>query len=335
MWGVDAAEIPGAGRSAYELLDSLGTADGVRALLVMGSNPVVSAPRSEAIEKRLASLDFLAVVDPFLSETARCGDVVLPSTQWAEEEETMTNLEGRVLLRRRAVNPPDGVRTDTEIIVGLAERLGRGALFPTAEPAAIFDELRRASAGGPADYSGITYERIAAGDGVFWPCPSERHPGTPRMFLDRFATPDGRARFHVVAYRPAAEEPDTEYPMPLTTGRVMAQYQSGSQTRRVEELNVEHPESFVELHPQIARVFGIDEGKLVAITSRRGRAVARARLTADIRHDTVFMPFHWAGEGRANLPHQPGARPDVANARVQDVRGPYRAHPLAETPFSR
>lgn len=309
VWGVDPAELPGPGVSAYEMLDRLGTPGGVRALMVMGSNVVVSAPRAAHVEERLRALDFLVVADPFMSETAALADVVLPSAQWAEEDGTMTNLEGRVILRRRAVDPPAGVRTDTEILVALAGALGRGGLFSTAEPRLLFDELRRASAGGPADYAGITYERIAAEDGVFWPCPSEDHPGTPRMFAERFATPDGRARFHAVAHRAAAEEPDTEFPMHLTTGRVMGHYQSGTQTRRVGELAADAPEAFVEIHPQIARLFGITEGDMVELTSRRGHALARARMSAAMRHDTVFMPFHWASRGRANLLTNPALDP--------------------------
>lgn len=309
VWGVDPDELPGPGTSAYEMLDQMGTPGGVRALLVLGSNPVVSAPRSAHVEERLAALDFLAVVDPFLSETAAMADVVLPCTQWAEEEGTMTNLEGRVLWRRAAVAAPAGVRTDSRIICDLAARLGRGHLFPDPAPRAIFDELRRASAGGPADYAGITYERIAAEDGVFWPCPAEDHPGTPRLFLDRFATADGRARFHAVHHQGPDETTDHLYPLNLTTGRVMGHYQSGTQTRRVAELAADGPEALVEIHPQMALVFGVTDGAYVEITSRRGSAVARARLTTAIRHDTVFMPFHWSGRGRANLLTNPALDP--------------------------
>ncbi|MBX6169762.1 MAG: molybdopterin-dependent oxidoreductase, partial [Thermobispora bispora] len=170
VWGIDPADLPGPGRSAYELLDALGTPEGPKALLLFGSNPVVSAPRAGHVARRLKSLDLLVVCDFVPSETAALADVVLPTTQWAEEAGTMTNLEGRVLLRRQAAAPPPGVRTDLEILRGLAERLGCGEKFP-ADPRTVFDELRRASAGGVADYSGITYERIAAETGVFWPCP--------------------------------------------------------------------------------------------------------------------------------------------------------------------
>ncbi|GAA3921866.1 hypothetical protein GCM10022244_33880 [Streptomyces gulbargensis] len=306
VWGVAPETLPGPGRSAYELLDALGGE--VRALLLMGSNPVVSAPRAAHVEERIRSLDFLAVADVVLSETAALADVVLPVTQWAEETGTMTNLEGRVLLRRRALTPPPGVRTDLEVLHGLAALLGWEKGFP-AEPEEVFEELRRASAGGPADYSGIDYGRIEREQGVFWPCPGPDHAGTPRLFLDRFATADGRARFVPVVHRAAAEETDADYPVVLTTGRVVSQYQSGAQTRRVDELNAAAPGPFVELHPRLAERLGVAEGEPVAVVSRRGRAVAPARITTGIRPDTVLMPFHWYGEGRANTLVNPALDP--------------------------
>ncbi|MET9374689.1 molybdopterin oxidoreductase family protein [Streptomyces sp. NPDC002992] len=310
VWGVAPESLPGPGRSAYELLDALGGE--VKSLLLMGSNPVVSAPRAAHIEERLRSLDFLAVADVVLSETAELADVVLPVTQWAEETGTTTNLEGRVLLRQRALTPPEGVRTDLEVMHALAGLLGWEKGFPT-DPEEVFDELRRASAGGPADYSGISYRRIREENGVFWPCPEQpegdAHPGTPRLFLDRFATADGRARFVPVVHRAAGEETDAEYPIVLTTGRVVAQYQSGAQTRRVEELNAAAPGAFVELHPRLAERLGVADGERVAVVSRRGRAVAPARVTTAIRPDTVFMPFHWPGEGRANTLTNPALDP--------------------------
>ncbi|WP_066951560.1 molybdopterin oxidoreductase family protein [Streptomyces lushanensis] len=361
VWGVDPERLPRSGRSAYELLDCLGQEGGVRALLLMGSNPVVSAPRAGHITERLRSLDFLAVSDLVLSETAELADVVLPSAQWAEETGTTTNLEGRVILRQRAVAAPPGVRSDLAVLSGLARRLGVERGF-SEDPEQVFEELRRASAGGQADYSGISYDRIRAEDGVFWPCPADDgsggsggrkgdgdtggngkgdgdtsgtggkgrggsggngatgatggtggpgapHPGTPRLFLDRFATPDGRARFAAVSHRPAAEEPDADYPLFLTTGRVVSQYQSGAQTRRVPELERAAPGPFVELHPRLAHRLGVAEGELLAVTSRRGRAVAPARVTESIRPDTVFMPFHWGGAGRANSLTNPALDP--------------------------
>jgi assimilatory nitrate reductase catalytic subunit len=308
VWGIDPARIPGPGCSAFELLDALGTPGGPRALLVMGSNVAVSAPSSGRIGRRLGSLDFLAVCDLVLSETAASADVVLPVAQWAEESGTMTNLEGRVLLRRRAVAPPPGVRTDLEVIAALARLLEAPGHWD-AEPEAVFEELRRASAGGPADYAGISYRRIAASDGVFWPCPAADHPGTPRMFLDGFATPDGRARFFPVEHRPAAEDIDAEYPVYLTTGRLLQHYQSGAQTRRVRVLHEAQPEPFVEVHPDLAVAYQLEEGDRVRVVSRRGAAEGLVRITETIRADTVFMPFHWGGAASVNRVTNPALDP--------------------------
>jgi assimilatory nitrate reductase catalytic subunit len=299
IWGIDAAELPKPGLTACELLDSAGADGGIEGLLVMGSNVVVAAPASVPLIERLAKLDLLVVADLFLSETAAIADVVLPVAQWAEEEGTMTSLEGRIILRRRVKAPPEGVWTDNQVLKALADRLGRGDRF-TANTREIFDELRLATAGAVADYSGVSYERIDAEDGVFWPCPSPDHPGTPRLFLDRFATEDGRARFHAVEHRASAEIPDKLFPYFLTTGRVLVQYNSGTQTRRNPELREAAPEPFVEIHPETAQTLSIGDGDIVTLTTRRGRAVMKARLTRDIRLDTLFVPFHWGGRGSAN-----------------------------------
>jgi len=308
VWGISPDELPGPGKSAFELLDSLGQDGGPKALLLMGSNPLISTPDAGRIESRIRSLDFMAVSEIFLSETAALADVVFPCAQWAEEEGTMTNLEGRVIRRMRAIDPPEGVRSDLDLMKGLADRMGRGQFFST-DPKAVFNELGRASAGGVADYSGITYERIEAEDGMFWPSPAGASGGTPRMFLKEFGTEDGKARFHAVAHRPSAEEPDDEYPLYLTTGRVMAQYQSGTQTRRVAALNEAAPGPFVELHPELARRLGVSDGAPVRVRTRRGSSVVPARLTPTIRPDTIFMPFHWPGKGRSNLLTNPALDP--------------------------
>lgn len=299
VWGVDPATLPGPGRSASELLSSLGDGGGPRAMLLLGSNPVVSAPDARHVTQRLRSLDCLVVADLVLSESAALADVVLPTAQWAEEGGTMTNLEGRVLLRGHALTPPEDVRTDLHVLAGLAERLGCPTGFPT-DPEEVFDELRRASAGGPADYSGITYDRLRAGEALHWPVPSQDSPGTPRLFLDRFATPDGRARFHVVDQPVPAEPVDAAWPLHLTTGRVALHYQSGAQTRRIEALQDAAPAAFVELHPHLAESLDVADGERVKVSTRRGEAFLRVRVTDAIRPDTVFVPFHWAGKQRAN-----------------------------------
>lgn len=301
VWGVDPADLPRTGMPAIELLRSLGTPGGPKALLVHGSNVVVSAPDADRVRERLASLDLLVVCDFLPSETALLADVVLPVTQWAEEEGTMTSLEGRVIRRRRALPPPPGVRSELEIFADLAARLGSTVRFDTS-PAVVFDELARASAGGRADYSGLSHARLDAEPDLFWPVPAgpTPHPGTPRMFLDRFPTPDGRARLVPVDHRGPSDDLRRDAPLFLITGRVLAHYQSGAQTRRVPELVRSAPTPFVELHPLLADRLGVSEGDLVQLDTERGRGVVRARLTDALRPDTAFLPFHWAGTGSAN-----------------------------------
>ena len=248
----------------------------------------------DRVTASLRALDLLVVADIVLSETAALADVVLPVTQWAEETGTMTNLEGRVILRQQAVTPPTGVRSDLEIVAGLAERLSAPSVWPV-EPESVFDELRRASAGGRADYSGISYARIRDEDGVFWPCATDGAP-TPRMFTETFAHPDGLARCVDGTYEGPAEAVDPSYPVHLTTGRVLSQYQSGAQTRRIRAL----PDGgvFVELHPLLAQRVGALDGAPVTVTTRRGTLTAPARVVTTIRPDTVFIPFHWVGANR-------------------------------------
>jgi assimilatory nitrate reductase catalytic subunit len=219
-------------------------------------------------------------------------------TQWAEEEGTTTSLEGRVLRRRKAVDPPVEVRSELEVLALLAKELGCPVHFDT-DPALVFDELARASAGGKADYAGLSHARLDGAEALHWPVPSAGHPGTPRMFLDGFATDDGRAR--MVPTRPSrpADDIRPEAPVFLVTGRLLAQYQSGAQTRRVAALNRSAGEPFVELHPHLAGRIGCEDGDLLAVTSARGTATAPARISRGIRPDTVFMPFHW--EGSANV----------------------------------
>ncbi|HLU27224.1 MAG TPA: molybdopterin oxidoreductase family protein [Glycomyces sp.] len=294
VWGVDPDTLPGSGVSAVELLRRCG--DEVKMLFVLGANPVVSAPRAARVADRLRALDSLVSFDFVMSETAALAEVVLPVTQWAEEEGTMTNLEGRVI-RRRALRPaPEGVRSDLWIMRELADRLGAPGTYET-DPEAVFAELGRASAGGRADYSGLSYDRLA--ERTFqWPVPSPDHEGTPRMFTDfEFATPDGRARFVAVDHRHPAERRDDGYPLYLTTGRILTQYQSGAQTRRIDSLG---GEQFLQIHPDTALRHGIAEGDRVRVTSRRGSYTAAARLTADIRPDTVFSPFHFPGAAGVN-----------------------------------
>ncbi|MFG1906321.1 molybdopterin oxidoreductase family protein [Kribbella sp. NPDC048928] len=298
IWGVRPEELPRAGKSAVELINSLGTAGGPKALLVHGSNLLVSAPNLASVRDRLAALELLVVADVVPSETALLADVVFPVTQWAEEEGTMTSLEGRVLRRRAAVAPPGQVRSDLAVFAGLAERLGIPSF--SADPAEVFEELRRASAGGTADYSGITWERLDAGEALFWPVPSEGHPGTPRLFADGFPTVDGRAHVVPVDHRPVADDLNAEAPLYLVTGRLLQHYQSGAQTRRVPELAEAEPEVFAEIHPRVAVQLGIGDGRPMRLRTARGSMVLPARVTADVRPDTVFVPFHFGAAEAVN-----------------------------------
>lgn len=303
VWGVSPESIPGPGVPAIELLRSLGTAGGPHALLVHGSNPVVSAPNADAVRAGLERLDLLVVCDMVPSETALLADVILPVTQWAEEEGTMTSLEGRVLRRRQAVDAPGQARSELEILHDLAGALGHSTGFST-DAAEVFDELARASAGGVADYSGITYDRLDRGEALHWPCPATGgktpHPGTPRVFLDRFHTPDGRARMVAVDHHVPADDVRPDAPVYLITGRVVQHYQSGAQTRRVAALTNVEPEPFVEVNPVLAERLGLVAGEAARITSTRGTVTAVVRLSETARPDTVFMAFHWGGEGSVN-----------------------------------
>lgn len=305
-WGTTAEALPGPGLPATQLLHTLGTERGVKALLVHGANVVVSAPDARHVERGLRALDLLVVCDFFLSETAALADVVLPVLQWAEEDGTLTNLEGRVLRRRRAVTGPAGARSELWILAELARRLG--STVPLAEePEEVFAEIRRVTAGGPADYSGLGWDRCAE-VAAYWPLtgpPStettetgEPVLGTPRVFTDRFAHPDGRAHLGTITVRGA--QPASAQGLTLTTGRLMEHYQSGTQTRRVAELLGVHPEATVSVHPATAAQRGLTDGGRAELRSATGTARARVVLDAGLRTDSVFMPFHFAGAGAAN-----------------------------------
>ncbi|CAF0691901.1 molybdopterin oxidoreductase family protein [Candidatus Methylacidithermus pantelleriae] len=308
LWGIPETALPREGLSAWELLDGIGTREGIRGLVVMGSNIAVSAPYSSRVIQALESLEFLLVVDFFLSETALLADVVLPAAQWAEEEGTMTNVEGRVVLRQKLKKPPPGVCTDLEILHQLARVLGWKEGFPS-DPCEVWEEIRRATRGAPADYYGVTYERLRRGERLFWPCPQLGHPGKARLFLDRFETPTGKARFFPVRNFGPVEIPDSQYPLLLTTGRVGAHYQSGTQTRRTRELLEAEPEPFVEMHPATARSLGIPHGGWARIWTRRGEIRVRARWSRRILPHVLFVPFHWSGLGQANRLTNPALDP--------------------------
>ncbi len=300
VWGVDPDSLPGKGVSAYELFQKIDEGT-IKAMIIVGSNPLVSSPNSKLVERALRKLELLVVIDMFETETAREAHWLLPGSSFLEAEGTLTNLEGRVFHRPKVMNPPGDARLDYQIVCELAERLGAGDKFAFESPEAIFNELRLATAGGKADYNGISYDRLQAEKGVFWPCPDESHPGTPMMFRERFSHPDGKAVLFGITPGIPAETTSYEYPYILTTGRVANHYLSGSQTRRTEQLMQKGGVPVAELHPLAAERIGLRPYDQIRITSRRGAAVFPVRVTEDIHPSAVFVPFHWGGELSVNL----------------------------------
>jgi assimilatory nitrate reductase catalytic subunit len=300
VWGIAPEEIPQAGLSAQEIMNAIHAGE-IKALFLMCFNPMVSLPNSDFTREALDKLEFFGVVDFFLSETAHHADVVLAGSLQEEDEGVVANVEGRVIHIQKAVDPPGNARLDWEIYCDLARRLGKGKFFPYQSSREIFDELREASRGGHADYYGITYEKIDRQLGVFWPCPSLDHPGTPRLFEDmKSMLGDGKFRFMLTPYRESGDPVDEEFPVYLTSGRVVSQYLSGTQTRRIGALVDQYPEPRLEIHPRLAEQNGIRDGDWVSITTRRSEITLRAMVVRTIRPDTVFIPYHWAGRKSVN-----------------------------------
>ncbi|MDO5619096.1 molybdopterin oxidoreductase family protein [Kocuria sp.] len=369
VWGVDPSIIPGPGIPAAQLLTTLGTAEGVKALWVNGSNIVVSAPDALEVQRGLGRLDFLVVSDFFLSETALQADLVLPVPQWAEEEGTMTNLEGRVLRRRQLREPPGDVRDELWILAELARRLKAPGTFST-DAAEVFSELARASAGGKADYSGLSHQTLDALEGPRahqarqWPVTAQAPSGTPRMFLQRFAHADGKAHMQPVEPRTPAQRAalgvrhdraaitappaptDTNGPvleLTMTTGRLLEHYQSGTQTRRVASLTAAAPRCLAHLHPTVAARLGVSQDDDLVLASQAGQARAAVAVDPEIPPHTVFLPFHFGGEYTVNrlitavvdpvsgMPEFKAVQVRVARA-AQTVRSEHGRSRTQETP---
>ncbi len=316
VWGIPVEELPWEGAAATEMVHLMAEGE-IKSCLIACSNLMVSLPENQVVKRALENLDPLVVIDFFLSETAELADVVLPSTVWCEDEGTTTNLEGRVIKINRAADPPGEARCDWQIICDLAERLGRSKFFPYQSPRDIWNELRLASKGGISDYYGITWEKIDEQGGVFWPCPSEDHPGTPRLFTERFGHPDGKAKMFPVRYQPPAEEPGGAYPFRLTTGRVVYHYLSGNQTRRLGYLNSQAPEPWVEIHPQAATRLGIVNDEVVRVRTPRYSMELKALVVPTIRPDTLFIPYHYGHEQAVNQLTNPAVEP---NAKIPEYK---------------
>lgn len=300
VWGIQPEDLPQPGYSAQEIMNAIHSGE-IKALFSICFNPAVSLPQSAFTREALEKLEFFGIVDFFLSETARYADVVLPGSLQEEEEGVTCSAEGRVIHIQRATDPPANARRDSEIVCDLAARLGKAKYFPFRAPREIFDELREASRGGHADYYGITYEKVDSQMGVFWPCPSPEHPGTPNLIQGGVSFfPDGKCRFQVAEWRESGDPLDAEYPVFLTTGRVVSQYLSGAQTRRIGGLVDAYPEPLVEIHPQLAEPLGIGDRDWVTVTTRRSEITLRATVVRTIRPDTVFIPYHWPDDRSAN-----------------------------------
>ena len=301
VWGVPEESLPQAGKSAVEIMEAIHRGE-IKALFSMCFNPLVSLPDARFTHEALSKLEFFGIIDFFLSETAHYADVVFAGSLQEEDEGVICSAEGRVQKINKAVDPPGDARSDAVIICDLARKLGRGELF--AYPGGtrdIYEELRVASRGGIADYYGITWERIEKELGVFWPCPSLDHPGTPRLFADgRFAHADGRAHMQVTDWRESGDPIDADFPVFLTTGRVVSHYLSGTQTRRIGPLVDQCPEPRLEIHPDLADGLGVADGDWVKVSTRRASVIVQAMVVRTIRPDTVFIPYHWPGQRSAN-----------------------------------
>lgn len=317
IWGIAEPDLPGPGVDCYEMFRKIDAGE-IKGLISLCFNPIVSLPDNNFIARTLGKLEFYVAIDFFMNETARHADIVLPGSLQEEDEGVVTQIEGKVIKINKAVDCPGDARQDWRIVQDIAAALDRPKGFTFTEPRAIFDELRTATRGSIADYSGITYEKIEKQYGVCWPCYSESpdgkpidHAGTPRLFEPRswnvvakgagpFYFPDGKARFNVAPYTPPAEDVDAEYPLMLTTGRVVSQFLSGTQTRRIGPLVDQYPEPRIEMHPRLAETMGIKDGDWVTAESRRGNCTLQAMVVTTIRPDTIFIPYHWPGRKSAN-----------------------------------
>ena len=282
-WGVKLSAKPGL--TLMEIMAAAGKGD-IKALYIMGENPLLSDPDLKHVEKELRNLDLLIVQDIFLTETAQIANVVLPSTSFAEKEGTFTNTERRVQRVRKIVDAPGEAKADWEIISELSTKMGYSMKYSSAKE--IFYEVINVT----PSYAGMTYERLEK-EGLQWPCPTADHPGTKFLHKDRFSR--GLGLFHAIEYIPPAELPDEEYPLFLSTGRVLYHYHTGTMTTRAQGPSERYPESLVEINPLDAEKLGISEGQIVKVTSRRGTIQAKAQITQKSMPGTIFMNFHFAG----------------------------------------
>ena len=282
-WGVTLPSTPGL--TIPEMFEAAGKGE-IKALYVIGENPMLSDADIKHIEEALKALDFLVVQDIFLTETARLADVVLPACSFAEKDGTFTNTERRVQRVRKAISPVGNSRPDWQIVCQVARRMG-GKGFDYEDPSRIMEEIARLT----PSYGGIGYDRLEEA-GLQWPCPTADHPGTPILHTDGFIR--GRGRFTPLQYKTPSELPDEEYPLALTTERSLYQYHTGTMTRKVEGINTLRAQELVEMHPRDAGALGVRDGDKVRVISRRGEVVATSKITEISPPGVVCMTFHFA-----------------------------------------
>jgi formate dehydrogenase alpha subunit len=320
-WGVNLSDRPGLTATEMTIAAQAGS---LKALYIMGENPVMSDPDISHTKKALKNLDFMVVQDIFMTETAELADVVLPSACFAEKDGTFTNTERRLQRVRKAVTPPGEAREDSAIIVELSRRMGYDMKFN------FIEEILQEIGGVWPAVAGITYGRLET-SGLQWPCPTLDHPGTPYLFKGGF--PRGRATFTPVKYNPSKELPDSEYPFVLSTGRQLFQYHTGSMTRRVRELDAVSPEPYVEVNPLDAKQLKIYNGDMLKISSRRGSILVKALVSDRPAKGMVFIPFHFK-EAAANVLTNTELDPickipelKVCAVAVEKVEKEERCHP--------
>ncbi len=295
-WGAKLSTKPGL--TLMEIMAAAGKGE-IKALYIMGENPLLSDPDLKHVEEELRNLELLIVQDIFNTETSRLADVVLPAASFAEKEGTFTNTERRVQRVRKIVDAPGEAKADWEIISDISTKMGYPMKYASAKD--IFDEIIKVT----PSYAGITYERLE-NEGIQWPCPTADHPGTKFLHKDRFSR--GLGLFSAIEYIPPAEWPDKEYPLFLSTGRVLYHYHTGTMTIRSQGPSERYPESLVEINPAEAEKLGISDGQMVKVTSRRGSVQAKAQITQKSVPGTIFMNFHFA-EAAVNLLTNPALDP--------------------------
>jgi anaerobic selenocysteine-containing dehydrogenase len=294
-WGIPAGRIGSTpGRSALEVFEGL--LDGsVRAIWILCTNPAASMPDLDLVEKALRQAELVIVQDAYHpTETTRFADVLLPAAQWPEKDGVMTSSERRMTYLPKLVEPPGEALPDAVIVTRVARELGFKEAFAYESAAEIFDEFAALTAGTVCDCSGVSHDRLRIDGPLQWPVPGPTHPGTPRLYTDaRFPTEDGRARLIPVEHDPPVEAPDAAYPLTLTTGRVRDHWHTLTRTAKSPALVARTSEPHLEVNLRDAQRAGIQDGDFVEITSRRGKAVAQARVSETIRQGTCFLPFHW------------------------------------------